>query len=249
MLRLAALLVLLATAPVLAAPPCDVVIARAPDAVRAEIEKWVAAEARCAVSLEVRVVETAGGLYVVVRDSHGFTRERVVPDAATVGALVASWAADDSIDGVWLPVAPPAAPAVAPVVTPPTRAPSDAVWQVAQRTARSTGRLRGIGIAMVVGGAVALAGGIYSGVRAREISDEINGHDPSLPWPENIAELEARGQSYERRELGLYVAGGALVIGGGAVYLVGRSRDREQRVAVTPTASARSVGVAFSGRF
>jgi hypothetical protein len=83
--------------PVTAPAACDVKIVRAPDDVRAVIESWVKAEPRCAIALEVRVVPTQGGLYLLVRDEHGRERERVVPDAQSAGVLVASWAADDSI--------------------------------------------------------------------------------------------------------------------------------------------------------
>jgi hypothetical protein len=99
-------------------PPaqCSVSIARAPDDVRAEIERWVHAESRCTNVLEVRVVPTDGGLYLFARDDKGRVRERVVPDAKSAGVLVASWVADDSVGPT--PVPPPA-PAPAPVAEPP----------------------------------------------------------------------------------------------------------------------------------
>jgi hypothetical protein len=96
---------------------CSVSIARAPDDVRAEIERWVHAESRCTNALEVRVVPTDGGLYLFARDDKGRVRERVVPDAKSAGVLVASWVADDSVGPT--PVPPPAAPAPAPVSEPP----------------------------------------------------------------------------------------------------------------------------------
>jgi hypothetical protein len=77
---------------------CEVTIARAPDAVRVVIESWVRSEPRCSTSLELRIVATTGGLYLLARDSNGRTRERVVPDADSAGALVASWMADDTIE-------------------------------------------------------------------------------------------------------------------------------------------------------
>jgi hypothetical protein len=110
--------------------PCRVSIAYAPDNVRAEIEAWVRAEPRCDKQLEVRVVPTDGGLYLMARDDQGHVRERVVPDAQSAAVLVVSWAADDSIGPT--PPLPPAAPepvASAPPPTDPgfveTRGPSD----------------------------------------------------------------------------------------------------------------------------
>ena len=80
------------------ADPCAVQIARAPDEIRAEIERWLAREASCNVALEVRVVPTEGGYYLLARDDHGRVRERVVPDGASAGVLIASWANDDELD-------------------------------------------------------------------------------------------------------------------------------------------------------
>jgi hypothetical protein len=77
--------------------PCRVTIAYAPDAVRATIEAWVAAEPRCDKQLEVRVVPTEGGLYLFARDDQGHVRQRVVPDAEAAAVLVVSWIADDDL--------------------------------------------------------------------------------------------------------------------------------------------------------
>lgn len=95
---LIALVLAAGTAAAQPAPPrCDVTISRAPDEVRAAVQRWLAAEPHCSVSLELRVVPTEGGYYVLARDGAGQIRERVVPDAQSAGVLVASWAADDGI--------------------------------------------------------------------------------------------------------------------------------------------------------
>jgi hypothetical protein len=105
-----------AAAQPMARPQCAVTIARAPDDVRAVIDQWVQAEPNCNVQLEIRVVPTEGGLYLLARDEHGRLRERLVPDAQSAGVLVASWVAADSS------AAPQQAPAIAPMppVAPPT---------------------------------------------------------------------------------------------------------------------------------
>jgi hypothetical protein len=90
---------------------CTVTIVRAPERVRREVEKWVSAEPRCSNSIELRVVTTDGGLYLVARDDRGRIRERIVPDAQSVGVLVASWVADDA--PFW-----PSQPSPAPVASP-----------------------------------------------------------------------------------------------------------------------------------
>jgi len=86
-----------AAQPVTQPSPCEVTISRAPDDVREAIEAWVKAEPRCATTLDVRVIPTDGGFYLLARDGAGRVRERVVPDAQSAGVLVASWAADDGI--------------------------------------------------------------------------------------------------------------------------------------------------------
>jgi hypothetical protein len=129
--------IILAAAPALAqpapmAPPpmpapgpaagggCNVNIVRAPDPVRQTIERWLANE-HCTLALQVRIIPTEGGLYVLATDDHGRVRERIVPDAQSAGVLIASWAADDGLGGAapppgiadagGPPVAPPAPPA------------------------------------------------------------------------------------------------------------------------------------------
>jgi len=93
--RLVALAITLAAAPA-AADPCDVRIVHAPDAVRAEVAKWLLDEAACGGPLEIRIVPTTEGLYVFAHDMNGRVRERVVPDAQSAGVLIASWAASDA---------------------------------------------------------------------------------------------------------------------------------------------------------
>ncbi len=100
---------------------CAVTIARAPEAIRGEIEAALAREQTCALPLDVRIVETDGGYYVFARDPRGRVREHIAPDAASIAVLVASWAAADDIG----PVAAPA-PFAPPAAAVPFRAPAEA---------------------------------------------------------------------------------------------------------------------------
>lgn len=77
------------------APACAIELVRVPDDVRGVVERWIRAEPRCSHALEVRIVPTSGGLYVLARDDAGRSHERVVPDATSAGVLIVSWAADD----------------------------------------------------------------------------------------------------------------------------------------------------------
>jgi len=94
--------IVLAAAPAAAEPErqresCAVTFVRVPDDVRAVVERWVQAEPTCNATLEIRIVPTNGGLYLLARDASGRMRERVVPDAQSAGVLVASWVAADSL--------------------------------------------------------------------------------------------------------------------------------------------------------
>jgi hypothetical protein len=115
-MRIALPLALVALAAPAAAAPCEVELVRVPESARPIIEEWVAAEPSCATRLEVRVIETEGGLYVVATDAAGRIRERLVSDATTAAVLIASWAADA---GAPAPAPPPARPPAAPTGTEP----------------------------------------------------------------------------------------------------------------------------------
>ncbi|MFT3693344.1 MAG: hypothetical protein QM831_09410 [Kofleriaceae bacterium] len=102
------------------ASSCQVTIVRAPDAVKATVEQWLAQE-HCTNALTVRIIPTENnGLYVLATDPNGKVRERIVPDAQSAGVLIASWAADDGLGGATPPpgVTSPAAPvSAAPVAS------------------------------------------------------------------------------------------------------------------------------------
>jgi hypothetical protein len=80
--------------PVTSPSLCSVDLVRAPEDVRNLVERSLVDARHCSVALEVRVVPTADGLYIMARDDRGSVRDRVVPDAQTAAALIASWADD-----------------------------------------------------------------------------------------------------------------------------------------------------------
>lgn len=105
------------------------------------------------------------------------------------------------------------------------------------------------GIAASGVGVVAIGAGIFFGLRAKSISDDITNHtNPDEPWPDDIRDQQDRGQRYENMQIGFMVAGGVLAIGGAALYMLGRSKTSES-LTVTPTATPGGGGVVFSGRF
>jgi hypothetical protein len=100
---------------------CEVRFVRAPDDVRHVIERWLAAEPRCTGSIDLRVVPTDDGLYLLAQRPDGRLHERVVPDAQSAGVLVASWVADDWVTqpNVWSSPRPTSVPVAEPALAPP----------------------------------------------------------------------------------------------------------------------------------
>lgn len=77
-------------------PPCGVHIDRAPAEIGAAIERRLVALSACSGRLDVWVVRSEDGLYVIARDELGRVRERVVPDVEVAAALIASWVEIDA---------------------------------------------------------------------------------------------------------------------------------------------------------
>jgi tetratricopeptide (TPR) repeat protein len=111
--------------------------------------------------------------------------------------------------------------------------------------------LKYVGIGAGIGGAVALGVGIYTGIRASAISDEISTHDRTQKWPNDIQDLQHRGQSYENVQIGALVVGGLAVTTGVILYVLSRSDSSSERpgdktaLTVSPTTN----GVVVFGRF
>jgi hypothetical protein len=119
-------------------------------------------------------------------------------------------------------------------------------------------KMAGLGIAGA--GVIALGAGFFFGSKAGSKSDEISkgppldgsgnqvdwGPHPELGW-DGIAKLEADGEKYEKFQIGLTVVGGAMVIGGTALYFLGRSKSTESNVTASVTKDGG--GVVFSGRW
>lgn len=103
----------------------------------------------------------------------------------------------------------------------------------------------------VAGGAglVALGVGFFFGSEAQKISDDITNHtDTTIAWRDDIKDYEAKGQRYENMQIAFLVGGGVLVVGGAALYMIGRSKkSNTETMALRPTASANGAGVVFSG--
>ena len=101
-------------------------------------------------------------------------------------------------------------------------------------------RLRYAPVALAAIGVAALGGGFYEQHRASVVSDQIGGHPPNVPWPDDIRALEARGQRAETTGYVLWGVGAAALVGSGVVYAL---THRHERLAVVP--AGRGVGVSL----
>lgn len=115
--------------------------------------------------------------------------------------------------------------------------------------------MRYAGIATGAVGVVGLSLGIYWGVKAKDISDELSNHKTGEPWPADTRQKESDGKTYDHLQIaGLAIGGVAVGVG---IYLYvhslsageSSSSDKPKKddrvVHVTPTTN----GVAVFGRF
>ena len=132
--------------------------------------------------------------------------------------------------------APASPPAAAPAVTARVeRAPDDgrARW------------LRRGGLAAGGAGILLLGVGLYYGVEARSISAELSVVDR---WTEERLARFDDGERAEARAIGFSIAGGALLVGGGVLYWLGRRSERPE-LEVGAALAPGEVGLAAAGRF
>lgn len=110
--------------------------------------------------------------------------------------------------------------------------------------------LRYVGIGVAVLGAGAFGAGVYYGLEAKKISDEITNHDMNEPWPSNIKEREAEGRTAEKRQIGFMIGGGVALVAGVAMVILGVPKESGERsAAITPLVTGDTVGFAAAGRF
>jgi tetratricopeptide (TPR) repeat protein len=115
-----------------------------------------------------------------------------------------------------------------------------------------TGRpLRIGGLAAAAAGAITFGIGIKYGMDARSISDELSG--PRFMWDLEDRELFAEGERAERNALILMGVGGAALVTGGALYLMGHNRDgseaEDRGLGVSASATSDSASMLLWGRF
>jgi serine/threonine-protein kinase len=136
-------------------------------------------------------------------------------------------------------------PPPSPPATPPATPPAAPTPTVVDRG----GTLRVTGLGLGVVGLIGLGVGGYFGWKAKDLADQITNHPIGDPWPSDIKQIEADGEAAERKQVIFLAAGGALAVTGTVLYFMGRSRRSERTVAVQPTATPDTLGLAISGGF
>jgi hypothetical protein len=116
---------------------------------------------------------------------------------------------------------------------------------------KTTPTLRYVGIGVVVVGAGVFGGGVYFGLHAKSIDDEITNHDINDPWPANIKEREQEGKDANTKAIGLMVGGGLAVAAGVVMVIVGgpKASAETSSISFAPVATPDTLGFAAAGRF
>ena len=104
---------------------------------------------------------------------------------------------------------------------------------------------RQLAIGAAAAGVAGIAAGLYFGHQASATADQISLHDPTQPWPSNVAEIERRGQRFELERDVFYGLGASALVAAGILYVTGR----DERVSVTPIMSHGGGGFALGHRF
>jgi len=110
-------------------------------------------------------------------------------------------------------------------------------------------KLRIAGLATAGAGVLVLGLGGKLGLDARNIDDELSNH--SGPWTDAELARAEDGDVANRRMIVAVSIGGAAVVGGTVLYLLGRrgGDDSERGVSIVPTADPSCAGLLVTGRF
>lgn len=112
-----------------------------------------------------------------------------------------------------------------------------------------TSPLRYVGLGVAVVGAGMFGFGVYQGMEAKSISDEITNHPMNEPWSSDIKARERQGADAEKKQILFMAAGGAALAAGAVMFFVFNPKSTSEHVAVTPTTTGDSLGFAALGRF
>lgn len=147
------------------------------------------------------------------------------------------------------PVAPP--PDTHPTPPPDTTPAPPPPTPVDQGPTTKTPAMRYVGIGVAVIGAGMFGFGVYEGLQAKKISDEITNHPMNEPWGSDIKAKESEGKSDEKKQIIFMAAGGAALAAGVVMVFVfkPKAESSEQHAMVTPVVTGDTLGFAAVGRF
>lgn len=117
---------------------------------------------------------------------------------------------------------------------------------------KPTPTLRYVGFGVAIVGAGLFGGGVYFGLEAKNISDEISNHNINDPWPADIKAREQEGKDAEKKQIALMIGGGVAVVAGVVMIVVGGAKGSSEAspsVSFTPVATPDTLGFAAAGRF
>ena len=144
--------------------------------------------------------------------------------------------------------APPPAPT--PLTPEPTPTPADPPPTQVDNPGPKASPLRWVGVGVGVVGVAVFGGGVYYGLEAKKISDEITNQDTSTPWPADIREREQEGKDAEKKQIGMMIGGGVAIAAGVAMFFIGAPKaTAEASVSLVPVATGDQFGFAAAGRF
>ncbi len=139
---------------------------------------------------------------------------------------------------VLAPVPPTTDPHTADITNPPPSTPAAADPGKTFKT---------VGLVAAGAGVITVGLGLYFGVQAGKISDDISDHKMDA-WQDSILADQDRGQRDEYLQIACLTVGGLLVAGGAYLYFKGRAKTTES-MTVAPTVSPGGGGMVFSGSF
>lgn len=91
---------------------------------------------------------------------------------------------------------------------------------------------------------------LYEGRQGDALHQKLAALDPSLPAPSWAASTQSKETSYYNRQKWALAGGGALIVTGGILYLIGRhDRLKAEATLVGPSITKNSAGLTLSGKF
>jgi tetratricopeptide (TPR) repeat protein len=136
----------------------------------------------------------------------------------------------------------PARANAAPALAPKAAMPAPASDRMAQK-----GRtLKIAGVATGAAGLAAVGAGIAMAVLAKDASDQITNAAPGTTFDPSLAQ---NGRTFEAAGIGLLAGGGAAVVAGTVLYVLGLKQSGNPRLAITPSVGARHAALTATIRF